>query len=773
VQQIDQETLKDEVLITMKKLEQFAKEIEEGPTAERPKLALQQAEQGALKPAMDSSVDDLKTGKLLSATGNEKRSRDQLREIARLLLLSQGEREALRQALAEVEQAMEQQKTIRDDTRKIEKDDSQKVQPRQAELVDSTDLTRRDIESLAPIAAENLKSAMDRMQEARSALGSERDPKKQREKAPPKQEEALANLDQARRNLMEQLAKAEERPEFAQNALDSLKELQEQIRELIKDEDKLKQETAATNAKDLPAKAPRQGELKDSTQEAQQKASEHAPNASQSIAEAAQQMQKSQNSLASGQNNPAAQQASMDALQRAEQQLGQQIAQLEQAQKELAALEDMLQKLQAIIEEQQRVEVSTAKEALKKEAQDLSALAGRQGALRVDTGELGKETSVPVPTASAYLSKAEGSMAQAKDELDKPEAKAAQPQQKEALKNLYAAQREIEKRMNELRDQLGLGPMEDAQSLADAQALIEEAQREVDQALSELQQAPPGLLDALLQQQKQIASSVGELSKNAPNSAPLNQANKNAEQAAQQLSQNSLPQAVSSMKAAQSAMQQAASENKNVPALEQQQGEVRQATESLLKSLQNASERSLKQAERSLENGGSAISPLTSGKFGPLPPSAQSALQSAQGSMSQGAAEASSGQGMPSHSSSSSAAKALAQAQAALAMAQAGLGGQMAQNGQQQGQGQGQGQSPGKQPGKGQPNPQGNGRQGNWDAGGGADGARRNGAGSSSFSGLPKRDRAAIIQSQSEKYPQEYGPLVEQYLKNLSDQGTK
>src|SRR6185503_7248796 len=126
----------------------------------------------------------------------------------------------------------------------------------------------------------------------------------------------------------------------------------------------------------------------------------------------------------------------------------------------------------------------------------------------------------------------------------------------------------------------------------------------------------------------------------------------------------------------------------------------------LMKSLQNASERSLKQAERSLENGGSAISPLTSGKFGPLPPSAQSALQSAQGSMSQGAAEASSGQGMPSHSNASSAAKALAQAQAALAMAQAGLGSQMAQNGQQQGQGQGQGQQPGKQPGKGQPNPQ-------------------------------------------------------------------
>ena len=79
-----------------------------------------------------------------------------------------------------------------------------------------------------------------------------------------------------------------------------------------------------------------------------------------------------------------------------------------------------------------------------------------------------------------------------------------------------------------------------------------------------------------------------------------------------------------------------------------------------------------------------------------------------------------------------------------------------------QGQGQGQGQ------GKGQ-SAQGTGRQGNWDGSGGADGPTRSTAGAGQFSGLPKRDRAAIQQSQGEKYPQEYGPLVEQYLKNLSD----
>jgi hypothetical protein len=39
----------------------------------------------------------------------------------------------------------------------------------------------------------------------------------------------------------------------------------------------------------------------------------------------------------------------------------------------------------------------------------------------------------------------------------------------------------------------------------------------------------------------------------------------------------------------------------------------------------------------------------------------------------------------------------------------------------------------------------------------------------SGFVNLPPRDRAALQQSQAEKYPQEYGPIIEQYLRNLSD----
>jgi len=40
------------------------------------------------------------------------------------------------------------------------------------------------------------------------------------------------------------------------------------------------------------------------------------------------------------------------------------------------------------------------------------------------------------------------------------------------------------------------------------------------------------------------------------------------------------------------------------------------------------------------------------------------------------------------------------------------------------------------------------------------------------FVGLPARDREAIQQSRAEKYPEEFATMVEQYMKNLSDEST-
>lgn len=678
--QIDQEPIKDEVGPVIGKLQELAKEIQDGPAADRPKAALQQAKEGGLFPALDSAVEDLKSGKILSATSSQKKARDQFREIARLLLLSQGEVEALRQAIREVDQTIEQQKAVAKDTAKIEKDDA-KLEPRQAELVDATDSVRRDIETIAPVAVEELKGAMEHMQQARAILNSEKDPKRQREKAPPRQEQAVAGLQQAKRALQDQLAKAEGQTERPENALAGLKQLQEKLRDVIKKQEVLKDESASAEKNDLASKAPRQGDLRDQTQELQPQAAPASPQAAQSLAEAAGQMQKAQNSLANSQNNAPAQQAALDSLQKADQQLSQDISRLEEAKQELAALEELLKKLVAIIEGQQKVQSVTANEASKPQRGPLEEVAGQQSTLGKETGELQQEAEAPVPPAAEHLSEAKGHMADAKTELDKPAPKSAHPQQAEALVGLYAAKRDIEAKMEELKNMLGENSPDQAQSLADAASMIEQAQKDVSQAMSQMQQS-----DAAA---------------------------------------------------------------------------------------------SMKQAGQSLEHANGLVSPLAAGKAGALPPSAEAALQSAQGSLANGSAQASSGQGAPAQASAASAAQALAQAQAALALAQAGLNSEsaMAANGQgqgqgQQGKGQGQGQQ-GKGQGQGPPGSKGTGRQGNWDGPGGADGPRRNTAGAGQFTGLPKRDRAAIQQSQAEKYPQEYGPLVEQYLRNLSDQNGK
>lgn len=790
-QQSEQTPLKEETSAILKKLAKLAEEIQDGVAAERPRAALQQAREGGLMSALDGALNELRVDnlKLLSAIGNEKRARDQMREIARLLILSQSPADALRQAIQELDRAMDAQRSVRSETQKAKKrDDADKRATDQAAVVDDTDLIRKDIDSLAPVAAESLRNATDKMQEARAALSSNEEPKARVEQAAPRQSEALTHMQQARRDLEEQLARVEEQGKKPENALADLRDLLERVRDLIKKQEGLKQETASAEKRDLPRKAPAQGELKDHAQELQGRAAIHSPESASSLSEAAAQMQKSQNSLAAEQNDPAAQQAAIDALQTAEQQLAQAIAKLEQAEKDLAQLEDLLQRLVVIIGAQQQVHTSTARQAVRPEPEldPVKALAQTQDHLGRQTGQLQQDAAEPAPKAAEYLDSARNHMVTAKAELDKPAANAAEPLQTRALEDLYLAKQELEKRIKELQELLGQPSDQNQDALAEAQRRIEEAQRQVNDALSQLQQAPPGLMDTLQRRQQEIAGALDQLRQDAPESRPLHQAHQAAHRAAEQLAQSDLPRAVDSMREAHGGIEQARQSNPDeqppqsrnggtpsLPALSEEQAEVQKAAESLLNAQRNAPASAMQAAAEALQKADETVSPLTAGALGQLPFGAQLALQSAQGSLGQGTAQASASQNTPAQMSATDAANSLAQAQAALALAQAGLGSQPGLGqGQANAQGQGKTPGPGQGQGRGQgrPPPQGTGNQGNWNGAGGADGARGGASGASTFARLPDRDRAALQQSQSEKYPQEYGPLVEQYLKNLSDQ---
>ena len=70
------------------KLEKLAKAVQDGPTPDRPKKTVEQIESGGLKPALEDAFKELQAARVLSAVGNEKRARDQLRELSRMLVLS-------------------------------------------------------------------------------------------------------------------------------------------------------------------------------------------------------------------------------------------------------------------------------------------------------------------------------------------------------------------------------------------------------------------------------------------------------------------------------------------------------------------------------------------------------------------------------------------------------------------------------------------------------------------------------------------------------------
>ncbi len=779
LQESEQGTIKDEVALVLDRLEKLARESQGGPTAERPRAAAQKAQESGLRKTLAKAEEELKSGRLLSATGNEKRSRDLIREVARLLTLTKDPVEALRNALRELDRIIDHQEQLRTDTKSAaNKELIDKAENQQADLVDVSDLLRKDLDELAPLASDQIKNATDQMQEARSVLASDENINKKRDGASRDQTEALNRLEQAKRALQEQLAKAEEQSLRPDNKLEELKDLQRQVEALAAQEESLKKEAAADEkAPDkLQAKAPQQGELQDKARELQEKAAFSSPPAASSMSEAADQMQQSQRSLAQARNNPDAQQAAIDALKNASRQLAQDVARLEQAQKDLDALEALDRKVAAIIKEQQDIQLETAKAAAQPKTPPVTETARQQGKLAEDTAGAQKDAEPIVPPAAPYLASAKGEMDTARSHLEATKPNDAQPKQTEALVDLHSAKQEIERKMDELRNELGL-PMESG-ALADAASAIEKAQKDVNEAMSQMQNAPPGLMENLQQQQQQIAEGLKQLNENHPEASPTaRHAEQAAQAAAEQLGQSDLRRAIESMKQAQSNMQAAGQENGEAKTAEamaplaRKQADVRKMAEQLAAAMQAAPANAMKKAASFLSDANSQIGPLTAGQAGPLPPAAQSALQSAQGALVNATAQATANQSLPAQAHAANAAQALAQAQAALALAQAGLSGDaaMAASGQgnqpgQQGQGQGQGKGQGRTP-----NPRGNGRIGNWNGAGGADGGHRGTDGSGQFLGLPKRDRAAILQSQTEKYPQEYGTLVEQYLKNLSD----
>ncbi len=669
LQLTEQQSLRDEVASVIQRLESWSAE-QDNEAAARAAEALERPEIEALAVALDRTLQDLQTSRLLSAAGRQRATRQLLREVARLLVPPADELEALRAALAEVEQLADRQRAAHGATRQVAErsPELEQIARTQADLVDETDVTRAIVAGLDPAAAEQVAAAVGRMQEARGGLRNEAQPwRTRRIMAATQQDLAVARLQAAARLLRQRIDTMERQQQATSDPLSNLRQVREDINELIEREQELKNEAAAAedNPAELQPLAPRQGDLGDRASDTASRAALDSPEVADQVSEAVAQMRQSQRALGGGQNDPGAQQAAIDALSKALETLDAQLAQLEAAAAELAEIEDLLGQLIAIIEAQKGLIRETARLARQLEARPPEEVGRGQSELAGATREL--EAAIPpsIPDAAMYLRDAGIHMALAGDAISDERAADAREPQDTALAFLIRAREELERRMAELQSMLGLPP--DAPSLEDLSRMIKAAQQEVNSAMS-----------------------VDEL----------------------------------------------------------------------------------RQMAQDLAEAGQHIEPATSGRMGRLPRMIGEPLQRADQALTEGAAAAEGGESGAAQAHAATAQEALAAAAAALDLAMAGMGQQPGagpgQGGEGntpgQGQGRGRGRTPGSQSGKG------TGDAGNFFGAGGADGPRRSATGSGQFIGLPARERAALLQSQGEKYPQEYAPMIEQYLKNLSDQ---
>ena len=324
---------------------------------------------------------------------------------------------------------------------------------------------------------------------------------------------------------------------------------------------------------------------------------------------------------------------------------------------------------------------------------------------------------------------------------------------KEELNRLAKMQSAIQEKTEEYKGSLGALQLAATQALGDAMLDMGTARGELEATnAAPAREAAQKAIEKMLAAKNSMGKELAEAMKQMGNEQPLTP--EDLAKAA-----NQIQEALKDVNAAQQSLAQAAQQS---PQAAQQA--MAKAAEQLAKAAQQAGQA----AAEALANS----------------PELQQAAQQA----ATGAAQAMAGQNAPAQQAAQQAAQQLAQAAAAMAAQQAGIGQQQAGASQQPGQGQepgpgmkGQGQQPGRGSGTGKKQtstdkPPGEGAE-DYKAGGDPQAverqARQAALKKANFIALPAREREAIQQSLGEKYPAEYGPMVEQYLLNLANEAAK
>ncbi|HEX4141592.1 MAG TPA: hypothetical protein VHY09_14685 [Candidatus Methylacidiphilales bacterium] len=462
-------------------------------------------------------------------------------------------------------------------------------------------------------------------------------------------------------------------------------------------------------------------------------------------------------------------QDAIDKLQQAAQQLAQLVADAQKAADEAAKdstqkLQQLQQQIQQAAQAQKQVAQNTAQAGNDQNA--LNQAQQQQNQLQQATQNLQQSASpLSLPAAQA-LANAQQAMQQAQQALSNGQSQQAQQAQQQAAQDLQQADQAAQQAVAQSQQQAT-----DPNQLAQAANQLQQAQNAVSNALTDAQQ----------QQQSQQANAQQQTGSQQQANAQQNSQQSGSQQANAQQQTGSQQQANSQQNSQQAGSQQAnaqqqsgsqqqANSQQNSQQAGSQQANAQQSGSQQSGSQQGAAD--MQQAQQALAQAAQATQAAAATQG--LPDAAQSAIQNAQQDIAQGQQAATQGNAQATANAATAAQSALAQAQAAVAVAQAGMTPTPSNSGQMMA-GQNPGQPPGQpQPGDTPPTADQASPDGAKSLTGGSNqkGELHDTTGNGKFITVMSRERAAITETQAETRPQEYSPMIDQYLKNLSDQAT-
>ena len=666
-------------------------------------------------------------------------------------------------------------------------EDAATLAKRQGDLAETARELRGDLEVSGTNTSAALKEAAPPMESAQTNLHSNNPPNLPA--ALGDEANALARVQAAQAALQKDLATAEKsaaataearpgskpgQPPPPASPLATLQDLQKQVRDILSKEDQAtgdSRKQAAAEKKAGPATDPaetgrrtaqniaaarNQEGLRQRTEQVRQRAATTAPQASQALEAAAGAMRGAETNLADPAKRAEAAAAAAKNLRNADGQLAQEIAKLEQTRESVGKADETDDSLTAIIEAEQKLELSTLAAIAAGSPQGAAGeIHSRQQAIQKDMGQIWRKHPL-TGTAATALAEAGQEMNTVKTRAWKNDLESVDAAERRAIESLYKAR---DRQAKELAAASGQPPQPTGNEADSTQFDLQRAEKRTELASNTMMSAQPepaggqGAPDA----QKPEGSS-GEKGQQAQAGEKGQSGQKGQQTTPGQQGQPGGQKG------------QPCSQNAAAPAQPQTTGapEMQKAAQQL-----TAAAADIGQAQADAAG---------------LPEPLRDALQTAQAELTAAAAAASNGDAQTARESTEAAQGAIAQAQALLGQAQAGLAPAAPGTPEQPGAAPASANAAAPSPGSPE-NTQGkDGKAGQSvaetkAAPGGSGGKPTDGhpelalqRGSRSpvktrqrFLGLPARDRAAIEQSQAEKYPEEYGAAVEQYMQNLSD----